>query len=54
MPHPHVLSTTPSGSSSGSGSSVAAALTALAIGSETDGSIVSPANVNGIVGQFYC
>ena len=50
--NPHVLSTTPSGSSSGSGSSVAAALTALAIGSETDGSIVSPANVNGIVGKL--
>ena len=48
--NPHVLSITPSGSSSGSGVSVAAALTALAVGSETDGSIVSPANVNGIVG----
>jgi amidase len=48
--NPHVLCHTPSGSSSGSGSSVAAALTAVAIGSETDGSIISPSTSNGIVG----
>ena len=48
--NPHVLGHTPSGSSAGSGASVAAALSAVAIGSETDGSIVSPANSNGVVG----
>lgn len=40
----------PSGSSSGSAVGVAASLAAVAIGTETDGSIVSPASVNGIVG----
>jgi len=40
----------PSGSSSGSAVGVAAGLCALAVGTETDGSIVSPASVNGIVG----
>ena len=40
----------PSGSSSGSGAAAAASLAAATIGTETDGSIVSPANVNGIVG----
>jgi amidase len=40
----------PSGSSSGSAAAVAAGLCPLAVGSETDGSIVSPASVNGIVG----
>lgn len=48
--NPHVLDRTPSGSSSGSGAAVAAALAAAAIGTETDGSIVSPANVNGVCG----
>ncbi len=48
--NPHVLDNTPGGSSSGSGSSIAAALATMAIGSETDGSIVSPSNVNGICG----
>lgn len=41
---------TPSGSSSGSGVAVAANLTALAIGTETSGSILSPANNNAVVG----
>jgi amidase len=40
----------PSGSSSGSGVAVAAGLTPLAIGTETDGSIISPSTSNGIVG----
>jgi amidase len=40
----------PSGSSSGSACAVAASLCAAAIGSETDGSILSPAAKNGIVG----
>jgi amidase len=48
--NPHVLSRSPSGSSSGSGAAVAADLCAAAVGSETDGSIVSPASINGIVG----
>ena len=38
------------GSSSGSGAAVAAGLTQWAIGSETDGSIVCPASLNGCVG----
>lgn len=48
--NPYRLECNPSGSSSGSGVAVAANLAAAAIGTETDGSIVSPANVNGIVG----
>ena len=46
----YVLDRTPSGSSSGSGVAVAAELCAAAIGTETDGSIVSPSQINGIVG----
>ena len=48
--NPHALDRNTSGSSSGSGSAVAAGLCAAAIGTETDGSIVSPSSVNGIVG----
>jgi amidase len=48
--NPYLLGRNPSGSSSGSGAAVAANLCAVAIGTETDGSIVSPASVNGIVG----
>lgn len=48
--NPHVLNRTPSGSSSGSGAAVAAGLCAAAIGTETDGSIISPASMCGIVG----
>jgi amidase len=48
--NPHVLDRDPSGSSSGSGAAVAAALAQVAIGTETDGSIVCPGGVNGIVG----
>jgi amidase len=40
----------PSGSSSGSGIAAAANLAAMTIGTETSGSILSPANANGIVG----
>jgi amidase len=40
----------PCGSSSGSAVAVAANLTALAVGTETDGSIVCPSSINGIVG----
>ena len=47
---PYALDRNPSGSSSGSAAAVAANLCALAVGTETDGSIVSPAATNGIVG----
>nr|WP_067062376.1 amidase [Mucilaginibacter sp. L294] len=47
---PYVLDRNPSGSSAGSGSATAANLCAIAIGTETNGSIVSPASVNGLVG----
>lgn len=48
--HPYALDRNPSGSSSGSAVAVAANLCAAAVGTETDGSIVSPANACGIVG----
>jgi amidase len=48
--NPYALDRNPSGSSSGSAAAVAANLCAGAIGTETDGSIVSPATVCGIVG----
>ncbi len=48
--NPYALHRNPSGSSSGSGAAVAANLCAAAIGSETDGSVVSPASINGLVG----
>lgn len=48
--NPYALDRNPSGSSSGSAVAVAANLVAAAIGTETDGSIVSPASVCGIVG----
>ncbi|MBM3793369.1 MAG: amidase [Acidobacteria bacterium] len=48
--NPHDLLRNPSGSSSGSGAAVAAGLCEAAVGTETDGSIVSPASINGIVG----
>ncbi|MBD1367079.1 amidase [Mucilaginibacter sp. ZT4R22] len=48
--NPYVLDRGPSGSSAGSGSAAAANLCAIAIGTETDGSVVSPASVAGLVG----
>jgi amidase len=48
--NPYALHRTPCGSSSGSGVAVAAGLATAAVGTETDGSIVCPAAVNGIVG----
>jgi amidase len=48
--NPYVLDRNPCGSSSGSGAAVSANLCMLAIGTETDGSIVCPSNNNGIVG----
>ncbi len=48
--NPYALDRNPSGSSSGSAVAVAANLCAVAVGTETNGSIVSPASCNGIVG----
>jgi amidase len=48
--NPYILSRNPCGSSSGSGSATAANLTAVAIGTETDGSIICPSSTCGIVG----
>src|SRR5258706_8876790 len=48
--NPYVLDRNPSGSSSGSGVAVSASLCAAAVGTETDGSVVSPSSINGIVG----
>ena len=48
--NPYALDRSASGSSSGSGAAVAANLCAAAVGTETDGSIISPAQTNGIVG----
>src|SRR5579864_4350719 len=48
--NPYALNRNPCGSSSGSGAAVSANLCALAIGTETDGSIVCPSNANGVVG----
>ena len=48
--NPYALDRSPSGSSSGSGAAVAASLCTVAVGTETDGSVVSPANANGLVG----
>ncbi|HLH09242.1 MAG TPA: amidase [Terriglobales bacterium] len=48
--NPYALDRNPCGSSSGSGASVSANLCTVAIGTETDGSIVCPSSANGIVG----
>jgi amidase len=48
--NPYILDRNPCGSSSGSGVAVSANLCAAAIGTETDGSIVCPSSVNGVVG----
>jgi amidase len=48
--NPCVLDRNPSGSSSGSAAAVAASLCAVAVGTETNGSIVSPSSACGIVG----
>lgn len=48
--NPHALDRNPCGSSSGSGVAAAASLAAAAVGTETDGSIICPAAVNGVVG----
>lgn len=48
--NPYILDRNPCGSSSGTGAAIAANLAAIGIGTETDGSIVCPASINGLVG----
>ena len=48
--NPYALDRNTSGSSSGSGAAVAASLATFAVGTETDGSIVSPSSTCGVVG----
>ncbi len=48
--NPYILDRNPCGSSSGSGVAASANLTVIAIGTETNGSVVCPATANGIVG----
>jgi len=47
---PYVLVRNPSGSSAGTGSAISASLATVGIGTETNGSVVSPSSVNGLVG----
>jgi amidase len=49
--NPYVLDRNPCGSSSGSAAALAASLAQVAVGTETDGSIVCPAGMNGVVGH---
>jgi amidase len=48
--NPYVLDRNPCGSSSGTGAAIAANLAAIGVGTETDGSIVCPSSVSGLVG----
>ncbi len=48
--NPYALNRNPCGSSSGSGAAAAANLCALAVGTETDGSVTCPSSMNGLVG----
>lgn len=48
--NPHILDRSPCGSSSGSAAAISAGLAPIALGTETNGSIICPAHVNGIVG----
>ena len=48
--NPHMLDRNPCGSSSGSGAAAAASLAAGTVGTETNGSVICPSQVNGIVG----
>jgi amidase len=48
--NPYALDRNPCGSSSGSGAAVAANLCAVAVGTETDGSVVCPSSINGLAG----
>jgi amidase len=48
--NPYVLDRNPCGSSAGTGTAIAASLAAIGVGTETDGSIICPSSVNGLVG----
>jgi len=48
--NPYILDRNPCGSSSGTGAAIAASLATIGIGTETDGSIVCPSSICGIVG----
>src|SRR5204862_4147575 len=48
--NPYALDRNPCGSSSGSGAAAAANICAIAVGTETDGSVTCPSSVNGLVG----
>jgi len=48
--NPYVLDRNPCGSSAGTGAAIAASLAAIGVGTETDGSIICPASVAGLVG----
>lgn len=48
--NPYVLDRSPCGSSSGTGAAIAASLAAVGVGTETDGSVICPAAMNGLVG----
>ena len=48
--NPYALDRNPCGSSSGSGAAAAANLCAVAVGTETDGSVTCPSSINGLVG----
>jgi amidase len=48
--NPYALDRNPCGSSSGTGTAIAASLAAFGVGTETDGSIICPSAVNGLVG----
>jgi amidase len=48
--NPYALDRNPCGSSAGTGAAIAASLGALGVGTETDGSIICPSSVNGLVG----
>ena len=48
--NPYVLDRNPCGSSAGTGSAIAASLASVGVGTETDGSIICPSSVNGLVG----
>lgn len=48
--NPYALDRNCSGSSSGTGASIAASLCTVGVGTETDGSVVSPSSINGLVG----
>ena len=48
--NPYILDRNPCGSSSGTGAAIAASLAAIGVGTETDGSIICPASVNGLAG----